>query len=221
MMAGIPQTLAISGKFADWPLDQLTAVIIRAEQVGVETAILPDEIPPAEGGAGWPDALVLIGWLAASTERIRLVGRVSSLGHQPYNLARRLASLDLISGGRAGWLVADADLAAAFAAFSGKARLEGVDLADRQVEFAAVVEGLWQSWDADALLLDKQAGRFFKPQAMHPIDHDGTHFSVRGPLNVMRSPRGKPDLLHEGDLGTVATAETPQAAFTVLERAVP
>jgi alkanesulfonate monooxygenase SsuD/methylene tetrahydromethanopterin reductase-like flavin-dependent oxidoreductase (luciferase family) len=220
-MAGSPQTLAISGKFADWPLDQLKAVVERAEQAGVETAVLPDAIPPAEGGTGWPDALILIGWLAASTGRIRFLGRVSSLGHQPYNLARRLASLDLISGGRAGWLVADEDFDAAFAAFSGKARLEGVDLADREKEFAAVVEGLWQSWDADALLLDKQAGRFFRPEAMHPLDHDGAHFSVRGPLNVMRSPRGRPDLLREADLGPVATAETPRTAFAILDGSAP
>lgn len=218
-MAGTPHILSIVGEFSDWPLDQLKAFVERAEAGGGEAVILPDTIPPAGGGTAWPDALILIGWLAASTSRIRLLGHVSSLGHQPYNLARRLASLDLISHGRAGWIVTDEDFAAAFAAYSGKTRLESADLVGREREFVSVVEALWQSWDADALLLDKEAGRFFKPEAMHPIDHHGGHFSVRGPLNVMRSPRGKPDLLRERDLGAVIKVETPQAGFAILQGA--
>lgn len=218
-MANVPQALAIGGAFSDWRLDQLRDVVCGAEAAGVGMVVLPDDIAPAGGGSGWPDALILLGWLAASTTRIKLIARVSSLGHQPYNLARRLASLDLISKGRAGWLVSSGGVADARAAFSGKVRLDGVDLGEREREFISVVEGLWQSWDGDALVLDKQAGLFFKPEAMHPLNHQGPHFSVQGPLNVMRSPRGAPDLLHDGDLKHVILVETPQAALTLLRGA--
>jgi alkanesulfonate monooxygenase SsuD/methylene tetrahydromethanopterin reductase-like flavin-dependent oxidoreductase (luciferase family) len=208
----IPKAILISGEFADWTLDGLRDVVSRAEAAGVETIVLPDGIPPAKGGEGWPDALILIGWLAAQTSRIRLLGRVSSLGHQPYNLARRLASLDLISRGRAGWLVATEGADDAYAAFSGRVRLEGVDREAREGEFATVVKGLWQSWDADALVLDKKGAQFFRPEAMHTLDHQGEHFSVRGPLNVMRSPRGTPDLLEEADLADAVMVDSRQAA---------
>lgn len=215
-MSTVPQVLAIGGAFRDWPLDVLRDVIRNAETAGVGIVVLPDDIAPADGGDGWPDALILIGWLAASTTRIRLIARLSSLGHQPYNLARRLASLDLISHGRAGWLVSGDRVADARAALSGKARLDGVDLGEREREFVAIVEGLWQSWDGDALVMDKQAGLFFRPDAMHPLNHSGPHFSVQGPLNVMRSPRGTPDLLREGELSGVVTVDTPQAALALL-----
>lgn len=219
MSTTTPQGLVIGGRFLDWPLDSLLEVVRRADRAGVGLIVLPDSIAPAEGGEGWPDALILIGWLAPSTERIRLIARVSALGHQPYNLARRVASLDLISHGRAGWLV---DRAAegsedAHAAFSGAFRLGEVDLDERQREFLSVVERLWMtSWEGDALVIDKRAGLFFRPESMHPIDHHGPHFSVRGPLNVMRSPRGAPDLLSEADLGNVDLVDDPGAALALL-----
>ncbi|HEV7251617.1 MAG TPA: LLM class flavin-dependent oxidoreductase [Mesorhizobium sp.] len=220
MSAKTPHGLAITGAFVDWPLDRLREVVVRADRAGVGLVVLPDSIAPAQGGTGWPDALILIGWLATSTERIKLIARVSSLGHQPYNLARRLASLNLISNGRAGWLVENAVQSAedAHAAFSGAFRLGGVDLDERHGEFLSIVERLWTtSWDADALVMDKQAGLFFRPEAMHNIDHHGPHFSVRGPLNVMRSPRGAPDLLRHADLEDVVPVENPHAALALLE----
>ncbi|MBS3651280.1 LLM class flavin-dependent oxidoreductase [Pseudaminobacter sp. 19-2017] len=212
----IPKTILISGDFADWTLEGLRDLVNRAETAGVETIVLPDGIAPAKGGEGWPDALILIGWLAAQTSRIRLAGMVSSLGHQPYNLARRLASLDLLSRGRAGWLVATDGADDAYAAFSGKVRLEGVDQEQREREFATVVKGLWQSWDTDALVFDKEGAQFFRPEAMHTLDHKGEHFSVRGPLNVMRSPRGTPDLLEEADIADAVTVDNRQAALAIL-----
>lgn len=211
-----PKTLIIAGAFADWTLDGVRRTVCAAEAAGLEAVVLPDGIAPAQGGESWPDALILIGWLAAQTRRLRLLGRVSSLGHQPYNLARRLASLDLISAGRAGWVVAEDESEDAFAAFSGTMRLEGVDLAGRQTEFEMVVRGLWESWDVDALTLDKAGARFFRPEAMHVLAHEGDHFSVRGPLNVMRSKRGAPELLHERELADAQTAESPAAAQALI-----
>jgi alkanesulfonate monooxygenase SsuD/methylene tetrahydromethanopterin reductase-like flavin-dependent oxidoreductase (luciferase family) len=215
----MPKRLTVGGDFSDWNLSGLRDVVVRADAAGVEMIVLPDAIAPPDGGYSWPDALILIGWLAPLTKQVRLIGKVSSLGHQPYNLARRLASLDIISGGRAGWLVDDSQTAAAFAAFSGPQRLANVDLQKRQVEFESIVLGLWQSWDADALVHDKAGGQFFNPAAMHTLDHNGEYFSVKGPLNVMRSPAGAPALFHAGDLADSVTVESAGAALALLQEA--
>jgi alkanesulfonate monooxygenase SsuD/methylene tetrahydromethanopterin reductase-like flavin-dependent oxidoreductase (luciferase family) len=213
----IPDTIIFSGDFSDWTVEGLAEFAILAEEAEIATLVLPDTIAPSAGGEAWPDALILIGWLAARTRSIRLLARVSSLGHQPYNLARRLASLELISHGRTGWVI-DADPSRdAYAAFSGKVRLAGADVAARQREFEAVVDGLLQSWDADALSLDREAARFFDPEAMHALDHHGEYFAVRGPLNVMRSPRGKPDVLRDVDLAEAATVTSLDAATALIE----
>lgn len=214
-----PLHISITGHFSEWGLDGLRNVVRRADEAGVEAVILPDSIPPAGGGDAWPDALILIGWLAPATRRIRLLGRVSSLGYQPYNLARRLASLTMISGGRAGWVVEEGQIGSAMAAFSGAFRLAGQDLSAREDEFETVVRGLFESWDADALTLDKASGRFFKPGAMHPLNHHGAYFSVRGPLNVMRSPAGVPTLHRVSEFADATVAASASEALTLLEEA--
>lgn len=214
-----PRSIAVIGPFSDWSLDDLRDIARRADEAGVEAIILPDVIAPAGGGQAWPDALILIGWLAPATRRIRLIGRVSSLGHQPYNLARRLASLHLISGGRVGWAVEEGQVEDAMAAFSGAFRLAGQDLGEREEEFEAIVRGLWQSWDADALTLDKAAGQFFTHEAMHLLNHNGAHFSVKGPLNVMRAPTGVPALLHASDLADAIPVASVRDALALLGEA--
>lgn len=215
----VPATISIGGAFRDWTLEALRDAVVAADKAGIEAVILPDAIAPADSGEGWPDALILIGWLVTVTERIRLVASVSSLGHQPYNLARRLASLGLIGGGRVGWLVDDGGQADAFAAFSGEQRLAGADLASRQREFETVVAGLWESWDADALVMDKVTAQFFRPSAMHVLGHKGEHFSVLGPLNVMRSPPDGPTLLHAGDVAGALNVDSPAAFAALLQEA--
>lgn len=211
-----PLHISVTGPFCEWGLEGLRNVVRRADEAGVEAVLLPDVIPPAGGGDAWPDALILIGWLAPATRRIRLLGRVSSVGYQPYNLARRLASLAMISGGRAGWIVEDGQIDSAMAAFSGAFRLAGQDLSAREDEFETVVRGLFESWDADALTLDKASGRFFKPEAMHSLNHHGAYFSVRGPLNVMRSPAGVPTLDHALDFADATVAASASEALSLL-----
>jgi len=114
--------------------------------------------------------------LATKTRSIGLIATAAAHQHEPYNLARRFASLDWISHGRAGWAVV---------AGTHEAR-------DR--EYVELVSALWDSWEDDAFIYDKAAGRFFVPEKMHVLDHNGANFSVRGPLNVNRSPQGKPVL---------------------------
>ncbi|WP_187968080.1 LLM class flavin-dependent oxidoreductase [Aquibium microcysteis] len=213
----IPHTIIVAGDFADWTVEGLAEFALLAERAGTVALVLPDTIAPATGGEAWPDALILIGWLAAGTTRIRLLARVSSLGHQPYNLARRLASLELVSHGRTGWVIDAEESGDAYAAFSGEARLKDADIAARQREFERVVDGLLQSWDADALTLDRDKGQFFRPEAMHALDHEGDYFTVRGPLNVMRSPRGKPDVLRDGDLTEASVVTSLEAARALIE----
>lgn len=117
----------------------------------------------------------LIAALATIVREIGLIATADLGQHEPYNLARRFASLDTISRGRAGWnLVAPPDSIA------------------RSAEYIDVVNGLWDSWEDDAFVYDKVKGRFFEPEKMHVLAHKGENFTVRGPLNVNRSPQGKP-----------------------------
>jgi N-acetyl-S-(2-succino)cysteine monooxygenase len=113
--------------------------------------------------------------LATRVKHIGLIVSAANAQHELYNLARRFASLDLISGGRVGWNLITSGPTPGW---------------DR--EYAEVVSALWESWDEDAFLYDKAAGRFFAPQKMRVLDHRGEHFTVRGPLNVNPSPQGKP-----------------------------
>ncbi|MBS9722223.1 LLM class flavin-dependent oxidoreductase [Tianweitania sp. BSSL-BM11] len=218
--------LELGGSFGEaphWTIESVRSVIERAEAGGVDFVIVPDTIAAPERPSGWPDATILLGYLAASTQRIGLIAATSTGGHQPYNLSRRLASLDQISHGRIGWCVTSDPSAAEDAAFSGAIRLPDGNTPARIVEFTRVVEGLWHGWDADAVVMNKQAGQFIDPTRMHYLDHQGAFFSVRGPLNIMRSPQDRPilmlraeDLAAIGNLADLADAvlfegETPPA----------
>ncbi|RWA71770.1 LLM class flavin-dependent oxidoreductase [Mesorhizobium sp.] len=175
---------------------QISAIVRNLEAAGVDMVIISDS---ADAPSTSPfEATTLIAALATVTETIGLVAGASTLAHQPYNLARRFASLDIISHGRTGWnatLVQNPREAANFS------RPEGIaddDFRRRAEEFIGIVQGLWRGWDADALLFDKAGGRFHDPDKMHFLDHKGEFFSVRGPLNVARSPQDAPVLVMSG-----------------------
>lgn len=137
---------------------------------------------------------MLVAALATLVKRIGFVATAASTQHELYNLARRFASLDLISQGRVGWnLIASGPTPA------------------WNTEYAKVVSALWESWDEDAFLYDKSTARFFVPHKMHVLDHRGEHFTVRGPLNVNPSPQGKPVIVQ------VLTPETSASALQVTE----
>jgi alkanesulfonate monooxygenase SsuD/methylene tetrahydromethanopterin reductase-like flavin-dependent oxidoreductase (luciferase family) len=121
----------------------------------------------------------LVAGLATLATRIGFVATAATRQHEIYNLARRFASLDLISQGRVGWN------------FLASGPSDAWD-----TEYVEVVGALWDSWDEDAFVYDKTAGRFFVPQKMHVLDHRGEHFTVRGPLNVNRSPQDRPVITH-------------------------
>jgi alkanesulfonate monooxygenase SsuD/methylene tetrahydromethanopterin reductase-like flavin-dependent oxidoreductase (luciferase family) len=177
---------------------RLTRLVQQAEAAGLGMVLLGDRGSVSDDpGDVRPtfEATTLLAALATMTSTIGLVAAASPIAHQPYNLARRFASLDIISHGRAGWqlsMTADPREAANFS------RPEGFSTSDyrrRTEEYIGIVQGLWQGWDADALLFDQQGGRFHAPEKMHRLDHKGEFFSVQGPLNVARSPQDKPLLV--------------------------
>ncbi|GLS39054.1 nitrilotriacetate monooxygenase [Mesorhizobium tianshanense] len=179
----------------------LARFVQKAEAAGLDMVLLADSAPVAGGPSNSQvpfESTTLLAALATVTSKIGLVAAASTVAHLPYNLARRFASLDVISHGRAGWhatMVPDPPEAANFSRQEGFSR---DDFRRRAEEFIGIVQGLWRGWDADALLFDQHGGRFFDPEKMHLLDHKGEFFSVRGPLNVARSPQDTPVLVLSG-----------------------
>src|SRR4051794_10155325 len=144
------------------------------------------------------EPITLLSALSTQTSHIGLVATASTSYNEPYHVARKFASLDHLSNGRAGWNLVTSGMATEAYNFNRDAHYEHGERYDRAYEFARVVTGLWDSWDDDAFLRDKDSGRFFVPEKLHRLDHRGEHFSVRGPLNVPRSPQGRPVIVQAG-----------------------
>lgn len=162
------------------------------------------------------EPITVLSALAAVTTHLGLVATCSSTYSEPYTLARQFASMDQISGGRAGWnLVTSNNEAEAFN-HGRDQHFAHAGRYDRAAEFAEVVTGLWDSWDEDAFTRDKPSGVYYDPAKMHTLDHRGRHFSVRGPLNVARSPQGRPVLVQAGasDTGRDLAARMAEVVFT-------
>ncbi|KAB0636722.1 LLM class flavin-dependent oxidoreductase [Burkholderia latens] len=162
------------------------------------------------------EPLTLLSALAAVTERIGLVGTASTSFNEPFHIARKFASLDHISGGRAGWNLVTSSSAYEARNFNRDAHFEHGERYARAEEFADVVRGLWDSWDDDAFVRDRASGRFFDPCKRHVLDHRGRFFQVRGPLNVARAPQGHPVVVQAGSspAGTRLAARTAEVIFT-------
>ncbi len=161
------------------------------------------------------DPLTLLPALAVVTERLGLVATASTTFEQPYIIARKFASLDHLSGGRAGWnLVTTANPDAALN-FGMDDQMEHDERYRRAREFYDVVTGLWDSWADDAFVRDVESGVFFDPAKMHVLDHKGPHLSVRGPLNIARPPQGWPVIVQAGasEAGRQIAAETAEVIF--------
>ncbi|MDE1180872.1 LLM class flavin-dependent oxidoreductase [Paraburkholderia sp.] len=162
------------------------------------------------------EPITLLSALAAVTERIGLVGTASTSFNEPYHIARKFASLDHISGGRAGWNLVTTSSEHEARNFNRDRHFEHAERYARATEFADVTAGLWDSWDDDAFVRDKAAGRFFDPSRRHVLDHKGTFFQVRGPLNVARAPQGHPVVMQAGSsqAGRELAAKTAEVIFT-------
>src|SRR5689334_13421215 len=162
------------------------------------------------------DPLTLLPALAAVTDHIGLIATASTTYNEPYHVARKFASLDHISGGRAGWnLVTSANPQEAHN-FGLDQHVEHGERYHRAREFYDVVTGLWDSWADDAFIRDVENGVFFDPAKMHVLNHKGEHLSVRGPLNIARPIQGYPVIVQAGasEPGRQLAAETAEAVFT-------
>ena len=161
------------------------------------------------------DPLTLLPALAAVTERIGLIATASTTFNEPYHIARKFASLDHLSNGRAGWNIVTTSNPDAALNFGLEEHVEHGERYRRGREFFDVVTGLWDSWADDAFLRDQEQGLFFDPAKLHVLDHKGEHFKVRGPLNVARPVQGWPVIVQAGasEAGRQLAAETAEVIF--------
>lgn len=164
----------------------------------------------------WLEPLTTLGALAVMTRRIGLIATASTTYTEPFNLARQLASLDHASQGRIGWNIVTTFSIAASRNFGSAARPTHAERYDKGDEFVEVCKKLWDSWADDAIVDDRAAGRYARPDRIRAIDHTGTHFQVAGPLNLPRSPQGRPVLVQAGssDAGLDFAARHAEAVFT-------
>lgn len=159
---------------------------------------------------------VLLTALAAATEKIGLIATASTTYNDPFNLARRFASVDFVSGGRAGWNVVTTAGPDAARNFGIEDQPSHASRYERAAEFLDVAGKLWDSWDDDAVLADKAAGVWADSDRVRAIEHEGKHFKVKGPLNVPRSPQGYPLIVQAGSSedGKDLAARYAEAVFT-------
>jgi FMN-dependent oxidoreductase (nitrilotriacetate monooxygenase family) len=167
----------------------------------------------------WIEPFPLMAALASLTKNIGLVCTASTSFESPYALARKFASLDLISGGRGGWNVVTTGNPAAAENFGKEPHLPKDERYRKAREFTDLVLHLWDSWDEDAFVRDRDSGVFFDRSKMHVLEHHGKYYDCRGPLNVARSPQGHPVIVQAGasEDGKDLAAETAEVVFTAHE----
>lgn len=165
---------------------------------------------------GGLEPTVLLAAIAAVTERIGLIATASTTYNEPYNLARRFASVDQISGGRAGWNVVTTAGDAAARNFSLAGQPAHSQRYERAAEFLDVARKLWNSWEDDAIVADKAAGIWADSSRVHRAEHEGRHFQVEGALDVPRSAQGYPVIVQAGssENGKEFAARYAEAVFT-------
>ncbi|MDZ5664141.1 LLM class flavin-dependent oxidoreductase [Nocardioides sp. S-58] len=154
--------------------------------------------------------------IVAATERIGVIGTASTTYTEPYNLARQFAALDHLSKGRAGWNIVTTGAANAALNFGLDAHPLHRDRYARAEEYVEVITKLWDSWEDDAVVADRESGLFADTDKIHTVDHVGRFFRVKGPLNAPRSPQGRPVYVQAGSSedGRSFAARWAEAIFT-------
>lgn len=188
-------------------------MVFIADAVGTTDAELDDPEYPRLLAL---DPLTALSAMAGATERVGLVGTATTTFAEPFDLARRFASLDLVSAGRAGWNIVTSFKEADAWQYGLTEHVDHELRYARATEFVEVVTGLWDSWDEDAFPRNTETGRFFRPGGARLLEHRGQFFSVRGPLNVGRSPQGSPVLVQAGSSpsGVVLGGGVGEVIFT-------
>ncbi|GJE62347.1 LLM class flavin-dependent oxidoreductase [Methylobacterium trifolii] len=209
-----------SVKHALTDLDLYIEAAAIAEAAKFDAVFLADALVASNNGApgstGTLEPLTVLSALAARTRRIGLIGTASTTYSLPYTLARQFASLDHLSQGRAGWNIVTSWLPLAGANYG---LAEDVSHSDRYAiaeEFVEAVDALWRSFPADAILDDRESGRFVDPSRVKPVNYAGSHVRTRGPLNVPASPQGRPVYVQAGqsETGRAFAGRWAEAIFT-------
>ncbi|SFE04610.1 FMN-dependent oxidoreductase, nitrilotriacetate monooxygenase family [Paenibacillus catalpae] len=162
------------------------------------------------------EPITILSALAAVSKRIGLVGTLSTSYSEPFTVARQFGSLDVISGGRAGWNIVTSPLEGSALNYGKKEHPDHDKRYRIATEYLEVTRGLWDSWEDDAFVRDKESGVFFDPAKMHALNHEGEFFSVKGPLNIARSKQGHPVIFQAGasEVGKDYAAKHADAIFT-------
>lgn len=169
--------------------------------------------------SAWLEPFTLLSALAPHTKHIGLVCTRSTSFDQPYTVARMFATLDLISGGRAGVNIVTTGNPRAALNYNQESHLPKTERYAIADEFVEVLKGLWDSWDADAFVRDRESGTFFEWERMHVLNHKGKYFQVEGPLNTPRSPQGRPVIVQAGasEEGRELAAKSADVIFTATQ----
>ncbi len=186
--------------------DYYRDLVQAAERAKIDTIFVADHVSiwdsVKSGVAHYANArlepLTLLAALAGVTRHIGLITTASSSYSEPYNVARFFASLDHISKGRASWNVVTSAMEEEARNFGRDGNIDHALRYERAGEYLDIVKALWDSWEDEALLIDKETGYFADPAKVHAINHKGPHFRVRGPLNVSRPPQGHPLIVQAG-----------------------
>ncbi len=187
-------------------LDYYRGLASSAESAKIDTIFVADHVAiwdsfestVAHYANARLEPITLLSALAAVTSHIGLIATASSSYSEPYNLARAFASLDRLSNGRAGWNVVTSGMDEEALNFGKDGSIEHATRYERAAEFLDVTKALWDSWEDEAVLIDKASGYFADPTRVHRIDHAGKYFKVRGPLNVPRPIQGHPVIVQAG-----------------------
>ncbi|THF75340.1 LLM class flavin-dependent oxidoreductase [Cohnella fermenti] len=162
------------------------------------------------------EPIALLSALASQSSKIGLVGTLSTTYSEPFTVARQFGTIDKISGGRAGWNIVTSPLEGTASNFNNKEHPEHDLRYEIAAEYLEVTRGLWDSWEDDAFVRNKETGVFFDPEKLHTLNHQGRFFSVRGPLNIARSPQGRPVIFQAGssEVGKSFASREADAIFT-------
>ena len=165
------------------------------------------------------EPVTILSALAAVTNHIGLVATISVSYSEPYTVARQLASLDLISNGRAGWNAVTSWLSGSADNYGRKSHPSHSERYKIAEEYMETIKGLWNSWEDDAFTYDKESGEFFDKTKLHTLNHNGKYFSVKGPLNIARSQQGQPVIFQAGksENGRNFAAKNADAIFAGME----
>ena len=197
------------------------ADVARKAEAGLfDSIFLADSLGVGEDVANaprtWLEPVTTLAALAGATSRIGLIATCSTTYTEAFNLARQFASIDHISNGRAGWNIVTTWLATAASNYGGQGPLSHAERYERAEEYMRVVIGLWDSWSDDAVLDDRAAGQYARADGLRALNHVGPHYRVAGPLNLPRSPQGRPVFVQAGssETGRRFAARYAEAVFT-------